>query len=454
MARLEFPKDFVWGAATAAYQIEGATREDGRGESIWDKFCRIPGMIEEGVSGEPACRHYEYYKQDIALMRDIGLKSYRLSLAWPRIIPGGRGVENRKGLDFYERLIDELLKNKIHPNITLYHWDLPQVLEDQGGWASRDTAQAFADYAAVCLKRLGDRGCSWSTFNEPQCVANLGYGSGIHAPGRKEKPKVVNQVIHNILLAHGLAIRAMRAAASKPFQAGIVLVPETIYPASENMADIAAAEQRRMAINDWWFEPLLKGAYPKVVWDWQQQAGQAPDVQPGDMELIHQKIDWLGLNFYFPCRIKAGPTPLKSEIQWPKPGAGTPTTAMPAWEIYPPIAEKILSEVSQRYPDMPLYVTENGAAFDDPEPDKQGRVADPKRLDYIKQHLASAHAAIQKGIKLKGWYVWSFMDNFEWRFGYKKRFGLIYVDYASSKRFVKDSGKWYKRVIEEGGFEV
>jgi beta-glucosidase len=444
----QFPRGFVWGAGTAAYQIEGATERDGRSESIWDKFCRQPGVIEEGASGEPACRHYDLWKEDIALIKSLGLKSYRLSIAWPRILPAGRGPVNEKGLAFYEGLIDGLLAEGIVPNITLYHWDLPQALEDEGGWANRATAQAFADYAAVVLKRLGDRPCQWTTFNEPWCVATLGYKTGTHAPGRKENDKTYNNVIHNILLAHGLAVLAIRRH-SKLAQVGIVIVPATPWPATSKPEDVNAADQNWQLENDWWMQPLLSGSYPESVWKW--KGANVPDLQPGDMEAIHQPLDFLGLNFYFPTRIQADPaaTPLAPSVVKP---AGVPTTSMPGWEIFPPIAEMVLVEFSRRYPKIPIYVTENGAAFEDPKPDAQGHVHDPQRLDFIRNHLAYAHRALEQGVDLRGWYVWTLMDNFEWRFGYGKRFGIHYVDYTTFQRFLKDSGLWYRQVIADNGF--
>jgi beta-glucosidase len=446
--RIQFPPDFLWGAATAAYQIEGATRVDGRGVSIWDTFCGRPGVIEEGASGEPACRHYERWAEDVDLMAELGLKSYRMSVAWPRILPEGRGEVNAKGLDFYERLIDRLLAKGILPNVTLYHWDLPQALEDRGGWASRDTAYAFAEYADQVLKRLGDRPLMWATFNEPLCVANAGYGNGSHAPGRTVDPKTLNQVIHHILLAHGLGVRAIRARSAQA-KAGIVIVPVVPYPYGPGPEDGQAAEDHWQAENDWWLLPLLKGAYPRRIWD--LKGKDAPEVVPGDMESIAAPLDWLGVNFYFPTRVRPGSSPLKPQAVSP---AGVETTAMPGWEIYPPIAERVLTEFTRRYPKIPLYVTENGAAFEDPVPDAQGRIRDPRRLAYIRDHLASARRAMDQGVDLRGWYVWSLMDNFEWRFGYGKRFGVVHVDYASFERRIKDSGRWYREVIRDGGFEL
>ncbi|MGH7442770.1 MAG: GH1 family beta-glucosidase [bacterium] len=448
MPFIRFPKDFLWGAASAAYQIEGATRVDGRGESIWDVFCRKPGATEEGSSGEDACRHYELWERDLELIRSLGLKSYRFSIAWPRVVPQGRGAVNPKGLDFYERLLDRLLDLGIVPNITLYHWDLPQILEDQGGWPQRETALAFADYTAAVLKRLGDRPALWSTFNEPWCVANVGYGSGSHAPGRKECPQVVNQVIHHILLAHGLGVQAIRAN-SRTAKVGIVIVPVVPIPFGDAPAHARAAEEHWQVENDWWMQPLLLGRYPADVWNW--KGTDVPVVLPGDMENIRRPLDWLGLNFYFPNRVASGGTPLKPNIIRPK---GVATTDMPDWEVYPPIAERILLEFHRRYPRLPIYVTENGAAFAGDEPDAQGRVRDPQRLAYIRDHLASAKRAMDQGVDVRGWYVWSLMDNFEWRFGYNKRFGIVHTDYKTYERRVKDSGLWYRDLIAAGGFEA
>ena len=439
------PPGFLWGAATAAYQIEGHTQADGRGESIWDRFATVPGAIEEGVSGEGACDHYRRWEQDIDMMVDMGLKAYRYSVAWPRILPTGRGPVNPKGLDFYERLTDRLLQKGIQPSLTLYHWDLPQALEDEGGWASRSTAEAFGDYAAVVAKRLGDRPIHWATFNEPWCVANLGYKVGSQAPGRKESEKVVNQVIHHILVAHGLGVKALRQHAPQG-KVGLVFVPAIPLPWHNHEADREAAEQVWALENDWWLEPIFHGRYPKAVWD--HKGKDVPQVQPGDMELIHQKLDWLGLNFYFPQRVSAeGGKPYHPVTMQ---AADVKTTLMPGWEIYPPIAEHVLTEFSRRYPKLPLYVTENGAAFEDPPPDANGVIQDPQRLKYIQDHIKSGLKALEQGVDLRGWYVWSLMDNFEWRFGYKKRFGIVGIDYKTFARHMKASGLWYQRMIRAG----
>lgn len=440
---LRFPPGFLFGAATAAYQIEGHTHADGRGESIWDRFCRVPGAIEEGVNGDRACDHYARWEQDIDLMVDLGLKAYRYSVAWPRILPQGRGPVNEKGLDFYERLTDRLLQKGIQPSLTLYHWDLPQVLEDEGGWASRSTAEAFGDYAAVVAKRLGDRPIHWATFNEPWCVANLGYKVGNQAPGRKEPERVVNQVIHHILLAHGLGVQALRRHAPQG-KVGIVIVPAIPLPWTDSPADKAAAEQVWALENDWWLEPIFHGRYPQAVWD--HKGEDVPEVQAGDLAMIEQKLDWLGLNFYFPTRVSAeGGQPYRPVT---KAAPDVKTTRMPGWEIHPPIAEHVLTQFSRRYPKLPLYVTENGAAFDDPAPDANGIIQDPERLDYIRAHMRSGLKAIEKGVDLRGWYVWSLMDNFEWRFGYGKRFGIVGVDYGTFERRMKASGEWYKSLIQ------
>lgn len=441
--RFQTPPGFLWGAATAAYQIEGHTHADGRGESIWDRFCQVPDAIEEGVNGDRACDHYVRWEQDIELMVELGLKAYRYSVAWPRVLPQGRGAVNSKGLDFYERLTDRLLQKGIQPSLTLYHWDLPQALEDEGGWANRGTAEAFADYAAVVAKRLGDRPIHWATFNEPWCVANLGYRVGNQAPGRKEPPKVVNQVIHNILLAHGLGVQAIRREATQA-QVGIVIVPAIPMPWTDTPADREAAEQVWALENDWWLEPIFHGRYPQAVWDY--KGADAPDVREGDLSVIGQKLDWLGLNFYFPTRVTAeGGKPYQPVTKVPE---GVKTTRMPGWEIAPSIAGHVLREVSRRYPKLPLYVTENGAAFDDPAPDAQGIIQDPQRLAYIQDHIASGLQAMREGVDLRGWYVWSLMDNFEWRFGYGKRFGIIGVDYGTFERRWKASAKWYQQMIQ------
>lgn len=448
---LQFPEGFVWGASTSAYQIEGAAHLDGRGESIWDRFCRKPGAVERGENGDEACRHYDYWRSDLALAHSLKLNSYRFSVAWPRIIPGGRGAVNTKGLDFYDRLVDEMLRLSLMPNLTLYHWDLPQALEDKGGWLNRDTAHAFADYAAVVARRLGDRVPMWATHNEPWCTARLGYESGIHAPGRRENAKSVNQVMHHLLLSHGLGMQVLRQLVPKA-KAGIVLNLEVVLPNSGSVEDKQAAERRWRSENDWWLEPLFKGRYPLEVWQW--KGADTPEVAAGDLELINQPMDFLGLNFYTPARVKAGDPskgPLHVELVPKSPEAEG--QAMPGWEVCPYIAEFLPLEIIRRWGRIPLYVTENGMALEDEAPDSQGRIHDARRISFLRRHLVHLHRAIDKGADVRGYYAWSLMDNFEWSFGYRLRFGLIHVNFSDSSRIPKDSAYCLKETAGRNAIE-
>jgi beta-glucosidase len=445
----EFPEGFVWGTATASYQVEGAVDADGRKPSIWDTFCGKPGAIIDASSGKDACRHYERWEEDLDLMKWMGLGSYRFSVAWPRIIPGGVGALNPKGLDWYEKLVDGLLKRGIQPNATLYHWDLPQPLEDKNGWLNRDTAQAYADYAGIVVKRLGDRVDFWSTFNEPQVFTACGYQVGVHAPGRKETPKNFYQIIHHVLLAHGLGIQAIRANLKKPgAKAGIVLAPVPVWPHSSDPKDIEASERHWEDSNDWWVQPMMLGHYPEAVF--KRRGGDAPQVQAGDMGIIRQPMDFLGLNYYFPARTKHPENGgLWEAAQAPQ---GAPRQAMERWEIFAPALERLIVEFSRRYPKIALYITENGMSQPTDVVDESGKIADPARIAFLRGHLRACLSAIRQGADLRGYYCWSFMDNFEWGYGYTQRFGLIHVDYETYKRSPKDSAYWYREAAMKNGF--
>ena len=435
---MSFPNHFVWGASTAAYQIEGAWNEDGRGESIWDRFCRTPGKIENGDTGDVACDHYHRWPEDIEWMKRLGLKAYRFSIAWPRIYPQGRGMLNRAGIDFYSRLVDALLAAGIEPYITLYHWDLPQMLDDAGGWPTRDTAYAFADYAETMVKHLGDRVQYWSTFNEPWCVSFLSYQLGIHAPGLQDERLAV-QVAHHTLVAHGLALQSMRAVQAG-IQAGIVLNLWSIESVEDTPACRALIERAWQRDLGWFLDPLLHAEYPLLAW--QERAPAAPKMQPGDMKLIAQPLDWLGINNYSRQlldqqghRIQRVP--------------GSEYTEM-GWEVHGPGLRRLLSALQQRYPVPPIYIIENGAAFQDRlTPD--GHVPDPRRINYLRDYITAVHEAMQDSVDVRGYFVWSLLDNFEWSFGYSKRFGVIYVDYSTQRRVIKDSGYWYAQAIAQNG---
>jgi beta-glucosidase len=435
---LTFPAGFTWGASTAAYQIEGAWNADGRGESIWDRFCHTPGKIQDGDTGDVACDHYHRWAEDVELMKRLGLRAYRFSISWPRIFPQGRGELNRAGIDFYSRLVDALLAANIEPVITLYHWDLPQTLEDQGGWPVRDTAYAFADYAETLVKHLGDRVRQWSTFNEPWCTAHLGYGWGIHAPGLRDE-RLALQSAHHLLVAHGLAVQAMRAVQAG-IQAGIVLnlwSVESVEDSPRSRALIERVWQRDLG---WFLDPLLHAAYPELAWEERQSI--VPQLQPGDLKLIAQPLDWLGINNY--NRIL-----LDEYGQRLRPVPGAEHTEM-GWEVHGPGLRRLLTTLHQRYPLPPLTIVENGAAFADVlTPD--GQVHDVRRINYLREYITAVHEAIQAGVDVRGYFVWSLLDNFEWAFGYSKRFGVIYVDYPTQRRVIKDSGHWYARAIAQHG---
>ena len=428
-----FPKDFVWGAATAAYQIEGAWNEDGKGESIWDRFSHTPGKIENGDTGDVACNHYHRYRDDVALMRQLGLRGYRFSISWPRVVPEGRGAVNLAGLDFYDRLVDELLAANITPYVTLYHWDLPQALE--GGWLNRDTASYFGDYTALVVRRLGDRVKNWITLNEPWVSAFIGYRDGRHAPGVQNE-KQAFQAAHYLLLAHGLGMQAIRSIAPQA-NAGIVIDMFPTEAGTDSPQDQAIAEEAWQRGAGWFLGPVLRGYYPPAVL--RALGNDAPAILPGDMALMAQRIDLLGINYYSRHLIKNG------EIVKPVPGAEY--TEMD-WEVHPPAFGRLLRRVHRDYKLPHVFITENGAAFRD-EVSADGHVHDPRRLNYLREHLQQIQSAIEAGVDVRGYFLWSLLDNFEWSYGFSKRFGIVHVDFKTQKRIVKDSGEWYARVIAQ-----
>jgi beta-glucosidase len=432
--------DFRWGAATSAYQIEGAVAADGRSQSIWDTFCRVPGAIDNGDTGDVACDHYHRWPEDIALMRRLGLDSYRFSIAWPRVIPGGTGEVNRAGLDFYDRLVDELLAAGVTPFATLYHWDLPQVLQDRGGWPSRDTAYAFADYAGVVAARLGDRVQDWFTVNEPLCSAWIGYLEGKMAPGVRSLAEAV-PASHHLLLGHGLAAAAVRSASLAPARIGAVLNLSPCEPASDSEADIAAAWRADGHTNRWWLDPLAGRGYPQDMID---VYGIEPPVRDGDLDVIAAPMDHFGLNYYFRQVITddpTGPAPHAQMISVPD----WNFTAM-GWEVHADGLEQLLVRVGGEYGAERIYVTENGSAWpDEIEPD--GNVEDKDRIAYLEQHLDAVTRAADKGAPVVGYFAWSLLDNFEWAYGYAKRFGLVHVDYDTQVRTIKASGFRYADII-------
>jgi beta-glucosidase len=437
----KFPNDFVWGAATAAYQIEGAWDEDGKGESIWDRFCHTPGMISRGDTGDMACDHYHRWRDDIRLMKDIGLQAYRFSISWPRVIPDGRGAINQAGIDFYSQLVDNLLANEIEPYLTLYHWDLPQALQDAGGWPARSTAEAFLEYADLVSRKFGDRVQHWMTFNEPFVSAWVGYQEGRHAPGHKDVDEML-AAAHHLLLAHGWAVPVFRTNVPDS-QVGIVLNLSGKVPASNSFADRAAAWREDGILNRWYLDPLAGRGYPQ---DTIQHYGRPLGfIQAGDLESIAVPTDFIGVNFYTRGVVRSKMIPEADND--PRTVFMNPNPTEMGWEVYPEGLYEILGRIHFDYNFPQIYITENGAAYPDVI-DEQGQVDDPLRIAYLRGHLLSVFKAIAAGVPVKGYFAWSLMDNFEWSFGYSKRFGLIYVDYKTQKRILKNSAHWYRDVIQ------
>ena len=444
---MSFPRDFLWGAATAAYQVEGATREDGRGPSIWDQFAATPGNTFQGETGDIAVDHYHRMEQDVALMADLGLTAYRFSIAWPRILPNGAGAVNPAGLAFYDRLVDQLLAHHITPVATLYHWDLPLALYEQGGWRSRETAYRFSDYATTVARALGDRVRWWITHNEPWCAAWLGYGEGVHAPGIKGDAQAAVDVGHHLLLSHGLATQAIRAAAPADARVGIALNLFPIFAGDESAATLRATERAHRFHNRWFLDPLYRGEYtPGLFAD---LGVNPPPIQDGDLAVISEPTDFLGVNYYNRWIVRAseggGADGSSSAIEYVRDLPDATFTQM-GWEVYPHGLGLILEELTRVYHPRALLITENGAAFDDVW-NGDGQVSDPQRVLYLSGHLGAVGEAIAHGAPVAGYFVWSLFDNYEWAEGYSKRFGLVYVDFATQRRIVKDSGKWYAGFI-------
>ncbi|SHJ17217.1 GH1 family beta-glucosidase [Thermoclostridium caenicola] len=442
-----FPKDFVIGTATASYQIEGAVLEGGRGASIWDIFSHMPGRILNGDTGDIACDHYHRYPEDIALMKEVGLKGYRMSVAWPRIFPQGRGKPSTAGLDFYNRLVDALLENDIEPMITLYHWDLPQALQELGGWGNRDTTDYFADYAYTVFNALGDRVKKWNTLNEPWVSAFAGHYIGRHAPGMRDAALAV-QVSHHLMLAHAKAVEAFRQS-GRDGQIGIALNLYPMYPASPSEEDERAARFADGYHNRWFLDPVLKGTYPEDMLAIYRERFNAPDIRSGDMELIGRNpVDFLGINYYFRKVIRRSESTDILQLNEVKP-EGSEYTEM-GWEVWPQGLLDLLGRIHKDYQDPRMVITENGAAFKD-EIIMDGVVQDEDRIRFLQGHLEAARQAIAEGIRLEGFYIWSLIDNFEWAFGYSKRFGIFHVDYGTLERKWKKSAQWLKKFIEENG---
>ncbi|MDX8048559.1 GH1 family beta-glucosidase [Lentzea sp. BCCO 10_0798] len=436
-----FAPGFLWGAATSSYQIEGAAAEDGRLPSIWDTFCATPGKVDNGDTGDVAADHYHRYREDVGLMAELGLGAYRFSIAWPRVQPLGSGAVNQRGLDFYRRLVDTLLEQDIQPWPTLYHWDLPQPLEDAGGWPERDTALRFAEYAAIVHEALADRVTHWTTLNEPWCSAFLGYATGRHAPGRQEPASAI-RAAHHLLLGHGLAIAAMPEA-----RVGITLNLTHVTPMSTAEEDVDAARRIDGMQNRIFLDPVLRAAYPQDVVEDLAPVTGFDHVQEGDLKTIAAPIDFLGVNYYSPMLVGHGTTSSPSAYVGSEHvrqhDGGRQRTSI-GWEIDARGLLDLLLRLERDYPAIPLYITENGAAFDD-------EVHDTARVAYLDGHVRACAEAVSRGVPLKGYFAWSLLDNFEWSFGYAQRFGIVHVDYATQRRTLKDSARWYADVIRRGG---
>ena len=447
---MSFPENFIWGAAAASYQVEGATYQDGKGLSVWDMMCRGRGKIWQGQNGDVACDHYHRYKADARLMGKIGLNAYRLSISWPRVLPGGTGKVNEKGLEFYDRLVDSLLENNVDPWITLFHWDYPYRLFCRGGWLNRDSADWFAEYTKVIIDRLSDRVSHWITQNEPQCFIGLGHQDGYHAPGLKLNFNEVLLAAHHSLLAHGNAVQVIRAnAKSKPI-IGAAPVGITAIPATKEKKDIEAAKKYMFSIrnldcwnNTWFTDPMIFGNYPEDGLELFKQ--YLPEIKPGDLETICQPLDFYGANIYHAQRVRSNEHDQPEIVAHPK---GTGHTTM-EWAVTPEALYWGPRLFYERY-QLPIVVTENGMAACD-WIHRDGKVHDPQRIDFLARYLREYQRAIDEGVTAEGYFLWSIMDNFEWAFGFRQRFGLIYVDYPTQQRIMKDSAYWYKRVIETNG---
>ena len=442
-----FPEHFLWGAATSAYQIEGSPLADGAGPSIWQRFCRTPGLVKDGETGDVACDHYRRYREDVALMRQLGLQAYRFSISWSRVMPEGRGKVNAAGLGFYERLVDELLKAGIEPLVTLYHWDLPAALDDRGGWLNPDVAQWFADYAAVVYRQLDGRVKKWATLNEPWVVTDGGYLHGALAPGHRNRFETPIAT-HNLLRAHGAAVQAYRAFGKH--QIGLVVNLEPKYAATASAADQAAVARADAYMNRQYLDPVMLGSYPAEM---REIFGEAwPEWPAADFELIRQKLDFIGVNYYTRNVTRA------DESNWPLRAApvrqAQATYTETNWEVFPQGLTDTLLWVKNRYGNPPVYITENGAAFYDPPAIEEGKLEDPLRVAYLRHHLGAVRAAIAKGADVRGYCVWSLFDNFEWALGYSKRFGIVHIDYATQQRTPKASANYYSQVIATNGASV
>jgi beta-glucosidase len=446
MTIIEFPKDMKWGAATASYQIEGAVNEGGRGVSIWDTFSKTPGNVVNGDNGDVACDSYHRYKEDVQIMKELGIKVYRFSVAWPRIFPNGTGEVNKEGLEYYHNLIDELLANDIEPMCTLYHWDLPQILQDKGGWGNRETIDAFVAYAEVMFKEFSGKIKQWITLNEPWCISFLSNYIGVHAPGNKDL-QLATQISHHLLVAHGKTVQKFREL---NVDGEIGIAPNTTWlePYSNRQQDIDACNREIAWYLEWFMDPVFKGSYPQFMLDWFANKGVHLEIEDGDMEVIHQPIDFIGINYYtgHVARYKEN----EGLLDWELVELNYERTDI-GWPIFPEGFYKVLCRIKDNYGDVPIYITENGSCYNNEV--ENGRVKDVGRISYLEQHLTALHRAISSGVNIKGYLTWSLMDNFEWAEGYTMRFGIVHVNYRTLERTKKDSYYWFKQTIANNWFE-
>jgi beta-glucosidase len=446
MTIIQFPKDMKWGTATASYQIEGAAFEDGRGLSIWDTFSHTPGKVVNGDNGDVACDSYHRYEEDIVIMKELGIDTYRFSVSWPRIFPNGTGDINPRGLEFYHKFVDKLIENGIEPMCTLYHWDLPQALQDIGGWENRETIDAFVQYAQTIFKEFRGKIKNWITLNEPWCISFLSNHLGAHAPGNRDLQLAVD-ISHHLLLAHGRVVKKFRELG---LEGQIGFAPNTTWldPYSTKQEDIDACHREIGHFVEWFMDPVFKGEYPQFMIDWFKKKGVELHIQEGDLETIRQPIDFLGINYYTGHIARYKESSGLFDVEFIEMGYERTDIG---WPIYPEGFYKVLTYITNRYGNVPIYITENGACYND-EP-INGKVEDGRRIKYLQQHLTALSQAIESGANIKGYFVWSLMDNFEWAEGYSKRFGIVHVDYQTLKRTKKDSYYWYKKAITNNWFE-
>lgn len=447
MAPISFPKDFLWGTASASYQIEGGCKEDGKGESIWDRFSHTPGKIKHGDTGDLACDFYHRHADDIALMEQLGLKAARISLSWPRIMPTGRSPVNHKGLDFYNRVVDEMLKRNVQPWVTLYHWDLPQTLEDAGGWPNRDLAEYFRDYAVVVADALGDRVKHWMVFNEPWIFTMLGYATGIHAPGRHEIDNAI-KATHTVNLAQGMTVKAIRESKNHPDAVGTAFSMSPVHPQTGSLEDRTAAERWHRFFNMWFLEPVMHGKYPEAFL--RGSVEDRVEIRAGDMDTIKAPLDFIGINLYTRAVVAHDSHDRNMGVKQVRAGGEEVTDF--GWEVHPQALSEMILRVTKDYPGIPIYVTENGCSYGD-QPGADGKVNDQRRVSFLRRYISEVGHAMKAGADVRGYFLWTFTDNFEWAEGFQQRFGIVYCDFHTQQRIVKESGHWYAQLANTGALD-